>query len=330
MIDLLPHPDLVLTLVALGFAAGVDLFWVVFLLAVAARVSWLAPAPGDLVEMGTVPILLFSAVLHTAERCAEALPSVALFWHSAQAVARPIAGALLAAAIVPGGVVQATGAAAAGAVLAATGHRVVWGLDLRRWLDGGRSPGPVLAGLAEDVVVAGLVVLVLERPEAGGVLVVLVLGALLLRGRFLLDLSRFGLHLVWGSVQRLTGRWGWRRQDELPAWVRDALERERRPGNRDRAPLRGLPVGVTGSPGHHGFRWGWLAGAPDRTFLVLRERGRARALPVLPGGAPGRSDLFDRLPARAGEAECELLVARDGPDVDALAAELASRGRVGA
>lgn len=326
MIDILPHPDLVLTVVALGFAAGVDLFWVVFLLAVAARVSWLAPAPGDLVEMGTIPILLFSGALHTAERCAEALPSVALFWHSAQAVARPIAGALLAAAIVPAGVVQTTGSAAAGAVLATAGHRMVWGLDIRRWLDGGRSPGPVLVGLAEDVMVAGLVVLVLERPEAGGVLVVLALGALLLRGRFLLDLSRFGLHLVWGSVQRLTGRAGWRSQDELPAWVRDTLERERPPGKRDRVALRGFPVGVSGSPGGEPFRWGWLAGEPDRTFLVLRERDGARTLPVLPGAAPGRGDLFDRLPARAGDGECELLVARDGPDVDALVAELTPRG----
>ncbi|HSR42072.1 MAG TPA: hypothetical protein VLL48_07875, partial [Longimicrobiales bacterium] len=184
---------------------------------------------------------------------------------------------------------------------------------------------PVLAGVAEDVMVAGLVVLVLERPEAGGVLVVLALGALLLRGRFLLDLSRFGLHLVWGSLVRLTGRWGWRGHADLPGWVRAALERESSPEARDRASLRGVPVGVTGPPGRERFRWGWLAGGPDRAFLVLRGRRGIRALPLAPATAPGRSDLFDRLPVRAGETECELLVARDGPDVDALAAELARR-----
>jgi len=197
MTDALDTAQLIAVASVLGFASGIRLYLVLFVVGLAGYMQWV-PLPAGLQLLAQPWVLGASGLMMTVEFLADKIPAVDSLWDTVHTLIRIPAGAALAAAML--GVDSATWttvAALLGGSLAATSHFTK---------AGGRalintSPEPfsnVVASTAEDVLAGGLLLLVLAYPwVAAGVVLMLVLLALWL----LPKLFRFILRLL----RRLTG-----------------------------------------------------------------------------------------------------------------------------
>ena len=197
MTDALDTAQLIAVASVLGFASGIRLYLVLFVVGLAGYMQWV-PLPAGLQLLAQPWVLGASGLMMTVEFLADKVPAVDSLWDTVHTLIRIPAGAALAAAIL--GVDSATWttvAALLGGSLAATSHFTK---------AGGRalintSPEPfsnVVASTAEDVLAGGLLLLVLAYPwVAAGVVLMLVLLAVWL----LPKLFRFIVRLL----RRLTG-----------------------------------------------------------------------------------------------------------------------------
>ena len=197
MTDALDTAQLIAVASVLGFASGIRLYLVLFVVGLAGYMQWV-PLPAGLQLLAQPWVLGASGLMMTVEFLADKVPAVDSLWDTVHTLIRIPAGAALAAAIL--GVDSATWttvAALLGGSLAATSHFTK---------AGGRalintSPEPfsnVVASTAEDVLAGGLLLLVLAYPwVAAGVVLMLVLLAVWL----LPKLFRFVVRLL----RRLTG-----------------------------------------------------------------------------------------------------------------------------
>jgi hypothetical protein len=197
MTDALDTAQLIAVASVLGFASGIRLYLVLFVVGLAGYMQWV-PLPAGLQLLAQPWVLGASGLMMTVEFLADKIPAVDSLWDTVHTLIRIPAGAALAAAIL--GVDSATWttvAALLGGSLAATSHFTK---------AGGRalintSPEPfsnVVASTAEDVLAGGLLLLVLAHPwVAAGVVLMLVLLAVWL----LPTLFRFVVRLL----RRLTG-----------------------------------------------------------------------------------------------------------------------------
>jgi hypothetical protein len=197
MTDSLDTAQLIAVASVLGFASGIRLYLVLFVVGLAGYMQWV-PLPAGLQLLAQPWVLGASGLMMTVEFLADKIPAVDSLWDTVHTLIRIPAGAALAAAIL--GVDSATWttvAALLGGSLAATSHFTK---------AGGRalintSPEPfsnVVASTAEDVLAGGLLLLVLAYPwVAAGVVLMLVLLAVWL----LPKLFRFVVRLL----RRLTG-----------------------------------------------------------------------------------------------------------------------------
>jgi hypothetical protein len=197
MTDALDTAQLIAVASVLGFASGIRLYLVLFVVGLAGYMQWV-PLPAGLQLLAQPWVLGASGMMMTVEFLADKIPAVDSLWDTVHTLIRIPAGAALAAAIL--GVDSATWttvAALLGGSLAATSHFTK---------AGGRalintSPEPfsnVVASTAEDVLAGGLLLLVLAYPwVAAGVVLMLVLLAVWL----LPKLFRFVVRLL----RRLTG-----------------------------------------------------------------------------------------------------------------------------
>ena len=197
MTDALDTAQLIAVASVLGFASGIRLYLVLFVVGLAGYMQWV-PLPAGLQLLAQPWVLGASGLMMTVEFLADKIPAVDSLWDTVHTLIRIPAGAALAAAIL--GVDSATWttvAALLGGSLAATSHFTK---------AGGRalintSPEPfsnVVASTAEDVLAGGLLLLVLAYPwVAAGVVLMLVLLAVWL----LPKLFRFIVRLL----RRLTG-----------------------------------------------------------------------------------------------------------------------------
>ena len=197
MTDALDTAQLIAVASVLGFASGIRLYLVLFVVGLAGYMQWV-PLPAGLQLLAQPWVLGASGLMMTVEFLADKIPAVDSLWDTVHTLIRIPAGAALAAAIL--GVDSATWttvAALLGGSLAATSHFTK---------AGGRalintSPEPfsnVVASSAEDVLAGGLLLLVLAYPwVAAGVVLLLVLLAVWL----LPKLFRFVVRLL----RRLTG-----------------------------------------------------------------------------------------------------------------------------
>ena len=197
MTDSLDTAQLIAIASVLGFASGIRLYLVLFVVGLAGYLQWV-PLPSGLQLLAQPWVLGASGLMMTVEFFADKIPAVDSLWDAVHTLIRIPAGAALAAAIFGGdSAAWTTVAALLGGSLAATSHFTK---------AGGRalintSPEPlsnVAASGAEDVLVGGLLMLVLAYPwVAAGIVLILVLLALWL----LPKLVRFVLRLL----RRLTG-----------------------------------------------------------------------------------------------------------------------------
>jgi len=197
MTDALDTAQLIAVASVLGFASGIRLYLVLFVVGLAGYMQWV-PLPAGLQLLAQPWVLGASGLMMTVEFLADKIPAVDSLWDTVHTLIRIPAGAALAAAML--GVDSATWttvAALLGGSLAATSHFTK---------AGGRalintSPEPfsnVVASTAEDVLAGGLLLLVLAYPwVAAGVVLMLALLALWL----LPKLFRFVVRLL----RRLTG-----------------------------------------------------------------------------------------------------------------------------
>jgi hypothetical protein len=181
----------------LGFASGIRLYLVLFVVGLAGYLQWV-PLPSGLQVLAHPWVMGASGVMMAAEFLADKVPALDSLWDTVHTVIRIPAGATLAAALFGGdSALWATIAAILGGSLAATSHFTKAGS--RALVN--TSPEPfsnIAVSSAEDVLAGGLLFLVLAYPwAAAAVVLVLVLLSLWL----LPKLFRFIVRLL----RRLAG-----------------------------------------------------------------------------------------------------------------------------
>ena len=197
MTDSLDTAQLIAIASVLGFASGIRLYLVLFVVGLAGYLQWV-PLPPGLQLLAHPWVLGASGLMMAAEFFADKIPAVDSLWDTLHTLIRIPAGAALAAAVFGGdSATWTTVAALLGGSLAATSHFTKAGS--RALIN--TSPEPfsnIAASSAEDVLAGGLLLLVLAYPwVAAAVVLLLVLLAVWL----LPKLFRFVVRLL----RRLTG-----------------------------------------------------------------------------------------------------------------------------
>jgi hypothetical protein len=197
MTESLDTAQLIAIASVLGFASGIRLYLVLFVVGLAGYMQWV-PLPAGLQLLTQPWVLGASGLMMAIEFFADKIPALDSLWDTVHTLIRIPAGAALAAAIFGGdSATWATVAALLGGSLAATSHFTKAGS--RALIN--TSPEPfsnVAASSAEDVLAGGLLLLVLAYPwVAASIVLLLVLLAIWLLPR----LARFVVRLL----RRLTG-----------------------------------------------------------------------------------------------------------------------------
>lgn len=315
-----PPSEQLAALLPLALAAGLDLPLTLLLLGGATRLGF-PPPPGELADLGILPVLVMAGIFWAVEAWAERGWISSLGWNLAQGLVRPLAGALLALLLVP----DATpawryGCAAVAAAVALwtqagrTGWRLL--LDLAR----AKRPSRLVVSGAEDAAALALVALTLDAPipAAGLAVITMVLGAAWARPS--VRAYRFGLRLMWGGTWGVLTPRRWSEPGRFPRWVERALSVDTVPGGG----LRGAPAGALAHPDLDVFRGGWVVvrGGPP---LFLYRRGRVTHSVELGGGQAVRvvpDQMLNRVELQDTEGRTyALCFPWDGPRAEGLEAE---------
>lgn len=320
MIPFLAIPPVLLILVPLALAAGVDLYLTLLFLGAAPALGWWDGLPGALGDLNSTGVLVMVGTFYALELATELFPSGALFWNAFHAIIRPLAGALLALLLLEGQPLAVTvpWALLAG-VIASVAHATRTGGGVLFWLDSRRVPHRFLVAILEDVSVLGLVVLVLDRPAWGLGAALLVVAATARSVGSQVRAFAFAVRLVWARVWLTLGQPRWTEPEEFPGWVRDALEGDvMAPGGG----LRGSPAAGHRLPGAPRFSTGWVVVRGDTPLFVYRRRARTRrvALGALRAQQVAESAFFRRVEL-GGTASSNLYFRLDGPSRESLGAE---------
>jgi hypothetical protein len=152
------------TIMASGWASGLNLYGTVLLLGLAGRFGW-AEVPAELQEPW---VLAVAGVLYVLEFMVDKVPWADSAWDSVHTVIRPIGGGLLGAMFAAEGGDSEALAALLGGGFSLTAH----GAKASTRALANTSPEPVsnvALSFAEDGVVAGMVALALAFPVIAGV-----------------------------------------------------------------------------------------------------------------------------------------------------------------
>jgi Domain of unknown function (DUF4126) len=314
-------PPELLALPPLALAAGIDLYLTLLFLGAAPTTPWWDhPLPGGLNDLDSPMILIVVGAFYLLEFTAERYAPAALVWNAFHAVIRPVAGALLAILLLDGQPLPLLLAGAAlGGVLASLAHAVRSGGAIVRWLGSVRTPDVLLVSMLEDVIVLGLAALALDAPRVGSVvaLALFTIGAVLAPSY--VRAFAFAVRLAAGrAFQTLTQR-RWMGPEELPAWVRRALEGDAFGGG-----LRGSRAGAHRLPGAPRFATGWVVVRGTSPLFVFRRRKGIGAVDLGPFVAERvvETGFFRRVDLRiAGRGPARVFFAVDGPSEESLRAE---------
>jgi hypothetical protein len=157
-----------------GWASGINLYLVTFLLGIASRVGW-----GEVPEIfGRTEFMVIAAILAAIEFIVDKIPYIDNVWDSVHTVLRPLGAAVIGALLMgeSTSLVTAIGAVISGA-LALNAHAAKASTRIAV----NASPEPVsnvVLSVAEDLLVAGLMTMALMFPVLTTVIVfVLVISA---------------------------------------------------------------------------------------------------------------------------------------------------------
>jgi hypothetical protein len=201
MPDSLDTAQLIAIASVLGFASGIRLYLVLFVVGLAGYLQWV-PLPAGLQLLAHPWVLGASGLMMAVEFFADKVPALDSLWDTVHTVIRIPAGAALAAALLGGdSALWATIAALLGGSLAATSHFTKAGS--RALIN--TSPEPfsnVAASSAEDVLVGGLLLLVVAHPwVAAAIVLLLVLLAIWLLPKLVRFIVRLVRRLFGGAPQ---------------------------------------------------------------------------------------------------------------------------------
>lgn len=187
----------VATLFAAGWASGLNAYLTVLILGIAGRAGW-ADTPASLTRPW---VLIAAGVLFAVEFVIDKVPLLDSAWDLVHWVIRPSVAASVGSAIGaaelgrPQAMLLAGGLALTGHAAKSTGRLTI-----------NLSPEPVtniVASLAEDGIVAGLVALAIARPRLAAVIAIVAAVASVILAMVLFRLARRALRLV---RSRLGGR----------------------------------------------------------------------------------------------------------------------------
>jgi hypothetical protein len=316
-------PAELLILAPLALAAGIDLYLTLLFLGAAPTTPWWDhPLPGALSDLDSPWVLIVSGAFFLLEFAAERHSPSSLLWNAFHAIIRPLAGALLALLLLDGSslLVVLPGALVAG-VLASLAHAVRSGGAIVRWLGSVTSPHVLLVSILEDSIVLGLVTLALDAPLWGlGVSAALAIFTAVATPSHARAFA-FAVRLVAGrAFQTLTQR-RWMGPEELPSWVRRALEGDvLAPGGG----LRGSPAAAHRLPGAPRFATGWVVIRGSSPLFVYRKGTSAGAVDLGPLAAERilETGFFRRVDLlTSGGATTRVFFGVNGPSEESLRAE---------
>lgn len=315
-------PPELLALVPLALAAGIDLYLTLLLLGAAPTTPWWDhPLPGALGDLDSPGVLIMVGVFYVLEFSAERSPPTALVWNAFHAIIRPLAGALLALLLLDGQplALSVGGAVLTGAVASFT-HAARSGEAIVRWLGSSSSPGTLPVSLLEDSLVLGIVTLSLDAPTWALAAGAALLAASSFAAPSQLRAFEFAVRLAAARVFRTLTQRRWMSSEELPVWVREALEGDLfAPGGG----LRGSPAGALRLPGAPRFSTGWVViRGSSPVFLFKRRRGPT-AIDLGPLVAERVEDtgFYRRVDLGAGDTTACVFFGTDGPSKESLRAE---------
>ncbi|THT98737.1 DUF4126 domain-containing protein [Lampropedia puyangensis] len=186
---------------ALGWASGLRLYAVVFIMGLVGYMDWIT-LPGGLSMLQSPIVLFFSGIMLFAEFFADKIPGFDSLWDVLQSVIRVPAGAALAASVFGVDNAQmAMVAALMGGTLAATSQAAK--TTTRAAIN--TSPEPfsnVTASLAEDGMSIGAIWLALTNPVVFIVLLVIAVVAMWFITWWMFKFLR----AAWRTLQRLLGK----------------------------------------------------------------------------------------------------------------------------
>lgn len=307
-------------IVALAFAAGLNLYATVALLGLATRLGWVAGLPTELRGLENPIIVATAVALYLVEFVVDKIPRLDTVWDTLHGAIRPAAAATLAVASAgdaPLEVRIAMGVLAGGVALLAHGTKA--GMRVTLLGDRGTAAHAGMS-LVEDLLAIGIVGGSLRFPEAAPAIAG---GAVVSTLPFLPRQSRAFLLGIRGALARLRSLFlgsHWRQLKEMPRALRVLMDPARF-GFGNPAATR---VAVRGLPGVGAYRNGWLAMAPEGPVFLYRSRFQSRSLPLPPGHVTLERGFWADLAFVQGEhARYTVYFLKDGPAPELVLAELA-------
>ncbi|MEV4948326.1 DUF4126 domain-containing protein [Streptomyces sp. NPDC053755] len=198
-----------------GWASGINAYAVVLLLGLFGATGLTDEVPESLQR---TDVLIAAGVLFLCEAVADKVPYLDSAWDAVHTVIRPIAGAVVGALLAgQSGSLPELAAGAVGGTTALLSHLVKAGTRMAI----NTSPEPfsnVMASLAEDLGVAGIVTFAMFHPE---------IAAALAAGLLVLGLVALGF--LAHRIRRFLRRRAQRREEKRPA-ASEAADRVRHPG----------------------------------------------------------------------------------------------------
>ncbi|RYD36299.1 MAG: DUF4126 domain-containing protein [Verrucomicrobiaceae bacterium] len=194
----MPIPSLLSLALGMSFMAGLNLYLTTFLAGLAVRLGWGDTALHPALEiMGHPALIITAGVLFLLELVVDKIPWLDTVWDMVHTVVRPAGAVLLTLAVMTGsGPVLTTVAAVLGAGMALSTHLTKSGVRLIL----NASPEPfsnILASLAEDALVAGLLLLSLYFPHTGLAVCLVMLAGIWLMMPKIFRLVKASVYLLW-------------------------------------------------------------------------------------------------------------------------------------
>ncbi len=313
-------PTTILPPLALGLAAGLNLYATVACLGLAGRFGWITPLPPELRGLEH-PLVIAAALLFlVVEAFAERIPFVDSIWSAIHALLKPIAAGLLAHAILAGVPSAPAATLTAMAALLAFGAHVGRGVVLPSVERSHRPRAELALHLGLNVIAAALVITARDRPPialiAGGLTLLWVVP----RGPRSWRMFTLTLRAQVSRLRGIVGREKWQDESRLPADLRALLPTRDPP-----TPLRAARAGLKGLRTVGDYRQGWLIiGDEAPTFLYRSLLGpRVVFLPTTADARLVQGPWLDAVELSSEGGCCTVLLLKNGPRPELALADLA-------
>ena len=308
--------------VAASFAAGLNLYLTVAVIALSSRFGWIPALPPSLRGLENSILIVSALVLYLIEFVFDKVPHVDSAWDALHTVIRPVSAALLVGLALTAapielqiGAAVLAGLVALAAHSAKAGFRIVLNIRPSKW----RS---TLISTVEDVCAAGLAVCALLYPIAAMAVAGTAVGFAVLLGPRSWRASAFGIRALRARLRAFFGSRGWHPIRELPSALQPLVE----PAPMGRAEPRAARAALKGVPGVGSYRSGWVVLNCDRVSFVYRSAFGRRCLHLPPLSQPEvRRGLWtDAVEFSVNGHRCTLFLLKDGPGAEIALADLAT------